>query len=139
MSANTTPIFILAPNTSVATIGAANTARDGSGALVTVFTAGADGSRLDSIDFTSAQATAAASSAMVWNVFITDTAGANPRLFKSLAQVTITPSTTVISATGNLSFGNGLLLTSGQLVRVTQTVYAGVQDKVDVIARGGNY
>ncbi|MFY8165200.1 MAG: hypothetical protein ACOVJ8_01330 [Sediminibacterium sp.] len=51
MPANTTPIFVLTPNTSTATIDAANTARDGSGTLVTAFTAGASGSRVDFVQF----------------------------------------------------------------------------------------
>lgn len=139
MAANTQPIFTLTPNCSTAEITAANTARDGSGALVTLFTAGSNGSRVDSIDFTSAQATAAASSAMVVRVFITDNAGANPRLFKEGVFATLTPSNTVIGQTVNFSFGNGLILSSGQIIKVCQSVYAGVQDKMHVIARGGDY
>ena len=51
MPANTTPIFILSGNIATATIAAANTAADGSGTLVTLLTAGADGSRVDSVRF----------------------------------------------------------------------------------------
>lgn len=50
MPANTTPIFPLTPNTPIQTAGAitaANTNQDGTGTLVTVFTAGANGSRID--------------------------------------------------------------------------------------------
>lgn len=47
MPANTTPIFPLTPNISWATITAANTAKDGTGTVDTVFTAGANGARVD--------------------------------------------------------------------------------------------
>lgn len=47
MPANTSPIFPLTPNISWATVTTANTAKDGTGAVVTVFTAGANGSRVD--------------------------------------------------------------------------------------------
>lgn len=47
MPANTSPIFPLTPNLAWATLTAANTAKDGTGTVGTVFTAGANGSRLD--------------------------------------------------------------------------------------------
>lgn len=49
MPANLQPIFPLTPNTSWGTVQAANTAMDGTGTVVTVFTAGANGARLDAI------------------------------------------------------------------------------------------
>lgn len=49
MAQNTSPIFVLTPNTATATISAANTSRDGTGALVLLFSGGTNGSRLDSI------------------------------------------------------------------------------------------
>jgi hypothetical protein len=49
MAANKEPIFPAAPNISWGTISAANTAKDGSGTVVTVFTAGLNGSRVDAI------------------------------------------------------------------------------------------
>lgn len=48
MPANTTPIFPLTPDVSVGNfVSAANTALDGTGTVVVVFTAGTDGSRVD--------------------------------------------------------------------------------------------
>lgn len=140
MPAGTTPIFIATPNTVTASLGTTpNTASDGSGTLVTLFTAGANGSRVDSIRFTNAQATAAASSANVFRVFVTDTSGANPRLIDEVAQATATRSTSAIGATASLTYGNGLLLASGQIIKVCQAAYAGVQDLTHAIARGGDY
>jgi len=49
MTANTQPIFPLTPKVSWGTVTTANTAKDGTGTVVTVFTAGADGSRIDQI------------------------------------------------------------------------------------------
>lgn len=49
MPANTIPIFPLTPKVSWATLTAANTAKDGTGTVATVFTAGANGSRIDQI------------------------------------------------------------------------------------------
>jgi hypothetical protein len=49
MAANVQPIFPAVPNISWGTISAANTAKDGSGTVVTVFTAGTNGARVDSL------------------------------------------------------------------------------------------
>jgi hypothetical protein len=51
----------------------------------------------------------------------------------------ITASNTVIGATSTITFVGGLLLKSGQLVRVAQSVYAGVQDKVQAMAQVGHF
>lgn len=139
MAANTVPIFILTPRTETAALDAANTARDGSGSLVSLFTAGSNGSRIDFITFNSAQSTPAASSAMVGRVFVSDTSGANFRLLSEIALPTITASNTVIGQTQTIFYSNGLLLGSGQILSVTISVYAGVQDAYQAIARGGNY
>lgn len=47
--ANFQPIFPITPKVQYSTITAANTAKDGTGTVVTVFTAGANGSRVDAI------------------------------------------------------------------------------------------
>lgn len=47
MPANTSPIFPLTPNVSWATVTTANTAKDGTGTVATVFTAGSNGGRVD--------------------------------------------------------------------------------------------
>jgi hypothetical protein len=139
MPANTDPVFTLTPRITGVHVAAANTASDGSGSLVTAFTAGTFGSRLDEITVTNAQASAAASSAMVIRVFITDTSGANPRLLREQAMPTATRSTTAVGAQILFSFAGGLTLASGQLIQVCQSVYAGVQDQNSVVCRGGDY
>lgn len=139
MAANTTPIFPLTPNIGFARLSAANTARDGSGSITTVFTAGANGSRVDQIIWTSAQATAAANSAMVGRIFVTDTSGTNPRLIGELAISAVTASNTAIGAQQIYTFVGGLVLASGQLIKVCQSVYASAADQMDVIAKGADY
>tara|TARA_R110000868_G_scaffold168322_1_gene403021 strand:+ start:278 stop:697 length:420 start_codon:yes stop_codon:yes gene_type:complete len=139
MAANTAPIFTLTPNCPVVTVAAANTARDGSGTLVTLFTAGADGSRIESITFTSAQATAAVNSAMVGRVFLTDNTGANPRLISEVAISAITASNSVIGSTSTISYSNGLIIPTGCILKVSQSLYASAADQMHVTARGGNY
>jgi hypothetical protein len=139
MAANVSPIFTLYPEVSSCTIAAANTARDGSGTLITLLTASIDGTRVERIKFTSAQATAAANSLMVCRVFITDSAGANPRLLEEIAFPAVTASDTVAGGTVTITFLGGLNLKSGQIIKVSQSKYAGAQDQVHVIAQIGNY
>jgi hypothetical protein len=52
MAANTNPIFTLVPNVGSGKALTANAALDGTGTVVTVFTAGANGSIVDSISLT---------------------------------------------------------------------------------------
>jgi hypothetical protein len=139
MPLNTTPIFVGIPRTETVELTEANTARDGSNTLATLFIAGTSGSRVDFITFNNAQATPAASSAMVGRVFVTNTSGTNPRLLSEIALPTITASNTVIGQTQTIFYSNGLLLSAGQQLKVTISVYAGPQDKFQVIARGGDY
>lgn len=49
MPANTQPIFPVVPKVSWGKVTTANTAKDGTGTVVTVFTAGANGARIDQI------------------------------------------------------------------------------------------
>ncbi len=139
MAANTTPIFPLTPVVGYARVAAANTARDGSGTITTLVTGDTDGTRIDYIVITSAQASAAANSAMVCRVFITDNAGANPRLLREIQLAAVTASNTVVGSTQTIFFPNGLVLPSGVILKVAQSVYAGAQDQVDYLAFGGDY
>jgi len=139
MAANTTPIFVLTPNFSTAASAAANTASDGSGALVTLFTAGTNGSLISSIKVNNAQIAAALSSAMVVRIFVTDTVGANPRLVSEAALPAATRSLTAVGATVTINFLGGLQIAAGQIVKVCQSAYAGVQDLNHFSAQGGDY
>lgn len=139
MAANTIPIFVKEPNIGQARVTAANTAGDGSGSLTTLFTPGANGSLLFKIEARNSQATAAPSSAMVSRFFLTDNAGSNPRLILELLIAATTRSNTVAGAYSFKEYPNGLFIASGQLLKVIQSIYAGVQDQMDYHAFGGNY
>lgn len=139
MTANFSPIFGLTPNVGQARLAAANTASDGSGTLGDLFTAGANGSIVTRIRYMNSQATAAASSAMVVRIFITDTSNANPRLAIEFAVATVTRSVSVVGAGSYLDIPGGLVLKASQHLRVIQSVYAGAQDQMDYNAEGMDY
>lgn len=139
MAANTSPIFTRQGNFTPARIAAANTASDGSGALVTLVTAAADGTRVDGVRFINSQATAAAAGAKVYRIFLSDTGGANPRLVGEVLVAAVTRSTVAIGQTVLYTFDQPIIMQSGQIMSVVQSVYAGVQDQTDAIAYAGNY
>ena len=140
MPPNKEPVCALTPNCFTASLGVtANTASDGSGTLVTAFTAGINGSRLDEIRFINSQTAVALSSAMLVKVFITDNAGANPRYYDELAVAAATRAAGTIGAKVTIAFPGGLHLATGQLIKVAQSVYAGAQDLMTSTARGGDF
>lgn len=133
------PQFTSVPNVGLSRLSQANTARDGSGVLTTSFTAGASGSRVDFVTFTSATAAVGTPSAKVCRVFLTDTSGLNPRLISEVTMAATASSNTAIGATSTITFTNGLVIAAGQLLQTTISVYAGTQDQTDVLVRGGNF
>jgi hypothetical protein len=139
MSANTTPIFINQGNFTPGRIAAANTASDGSGTLVTVVTAGANGTRVDGVRFINSQVTAAAAGAKVFRIFLSDTDGSVYRIVGEVNAAAATRSNTAIGQTAVYSFDQPLIMQSGQILAVVQSVYAGVQDQTDAVAFAGNY
>ena len=139
MPANTQPIFTLAGNFTPARIAAANTASDGSGTLVTLVTAGANGTRVDGVRFRNAQVSAAASTAMVHRIFLSNTSGTNFRLIGEIATPAATRSASVIGATSIFTFDQPIIMQSGQIISVCQSAYAGAQDQVDAVAYAGDY
>lgn len=139
MAANISPIFTLTGNMIGATAAAANTASDGSGTLVTLVTAGVNGTRVDGVKVTNCQVTAAASSAMVVRVFLSNASNTNITLIAESALAAATRSTTAIGTTATITFSNPIIMLSGQKMYVAQSVYAGVQDMNAYIAFGGDY
>lgn len=140
MAKNIAPIFESTPVIGVQNLAAANAARDGSGTVATLVTGGTDGTRVDAITFTSAQATAAANSAMVGRVFISIDSGSTWNLFDEIAIAAVTASNSAVGARNRISYPNGIILKDAtHLIGVTISVYAGVQDRHTVIAQGGNF
>lgn len=140
MALNTTPVFETPTNTiGVATLAAANTARDGSGTITTLHTGSANGTRIDMIRFISAQATAAASASKVGRVFISSDGGTTWTLFDEVAITGTTSSTTAVGDKNEIIYSSGIILPSTSYkIGVTISVYGGVQDRVSVISRGGD-
>lgn len=140
MAKNTSPIFELEPILGFAALTAANTARDGTGTVTTLVTGAAEGTRVDAITFTSAQATAAANSAMVGRVFLSTDGGTTWRLFDEIAISAITASNTAVGARNRLNYAQGILLRNANYkIGVTISVRAGAQDDHHVTAQGGDF
>lgn len=139
MAVTATPIFTQTPRVGVGIMAAANTARDGSGTIVTAFTAGSNGSYIKRATFTSSQATAAASSAMIGRVWTSLDAGSTWQLRQEVALPTITASNTVIGQSQSINFTDGLQIPAAALVGCTISVYAGVQDRFNCYVEGGDY
>jgi len=138
MPANTTPIFVLQGNVKPARIAAANTASDGSGTLVTLVTAGSAGARVDGVRFRNSQVAAGITAALVHRIFLSDTFGAY-RLIGEVATATATRSLTVVGATSIFTFDQPIIMLSGQIMYVTQSLYTSVSDQFDACAFAGDY
>lgn len=144
MAANINPIFVLTPNVGTATVTTANTTRNLSTTTdaALLFTAGSDGSRVDTITFVHvSDSQTQASVAAVGRVWITSTSGGGtPRLLAEVALPVATPSPTAIGGSQTITFANGLFLANGQFlwcaISATQT---GTGSAYNVIARGGDY
>lgn len=85
------PHYAAAPRCGIGQVSVANTARDGTGTIATIFTAGANGSRIDAI---SLKAVGNTTAGMI-RLFIHD--GTNARLLTEVPVTAVTPSTTLPS------------------------------------------
>ncbi len=127
-------------------VAAANTGSGGTGTInafllednTTQFTGSLNGSRLEKITFVNAQTLAAASSANVIRVFISDSLGSNYRLYKEVALLTATRTTSAVGASGEIYLG-GVDIGPGVKVGVVQSVYAGVQDVIHYTLEYADY
>jgi hypothetical protein len=90
MAAGTTPIFITTPKGEIVNFATANTARDGSGTIATLYTAGANGARIDKI---TVQATVTTTAGVI-RLFRKVSAGTF-RLYREIVVTAVPPSTTV--------------------------------------------
>lgn len=138
MPQNTTPIFVLTGNLQPARIAAANTDNSGGGTLVTLVTAGSNGSRVDGIRFNNSGATTTASTATRINMFVVN--GANIRLVgQVLFPAGTLKSATNLGATAIYTFDQPLILQSGEVLSVTSTNWASSADNIDCCAFAGDY
>ena len=110
------PQYVATPKNGVAQATVANTARDGTGTLATVYTAGALGSRVDSLII---QATGTTTAGMI-RLFISN--GSATVLIKELPVQAVTPSATIPAWSNEVQFPNGLIF------QATWTLKAGTNN-----------
>jgi hypothetical protein len=134
MAANTSPIFALVPETKIVTVTDATTDRTGATTtnLAELLTAGTDGTKITQIG----AKVAGTNTACLVLIFITDTAGANPKLYDEIGLEAVTASTTVTSQRAVTAYSD-LQLKSGQKVLVGTTVAQA--DGVNIFAIKGDY
>lgn len=125
----TTPQYAATPINGLIQIATANTARDGTGALGTLVTGAANGTRVDDLRITAAQTTTAG----VVRMFLHD--GATARLIDEFIVTAVTPSTTV--AVWSLALYNlGIVLQSGWSLRFSTNNAEAFNVS---LTRGGNF
>lgn len=112
--------YVGTPKNTGATISTANTARDGTGTLGTVYTAGSSGSRIDSIVV---QATATTTAGMI-RFFISNDAGTTKRLVYELPVVAITPSAAIPAFQAILTSQNSSFMMNGLILQASAILYA---------------
>lgn len=140
MAANTKPIYSRVADIQWGTISAANTAKDGTGTVVTVFTADAtNGGRVERLRIRALGTNVATVLRVFINNGSTNTTAANNSLYEEITLPSTTLSETAQLTNREIVFndGNGLVLPPGYNINVTlgTAVSAGYQ----VTAVGGKY
>lgn len=133
MPANVQPLFALVPEIKTAVITAATTDKSGAipGNLVELVNGSLEGSKITWIKFKHV----GSSTNGLYLIFITDTSGANPRLYAEMVITTIT-STNTVATNENTLFTPDLQIKSGQKILVGATTAA---SNIHVTASIGNF
>ena len=134
MPANTSPIFALSPELAFATVTDATTDRTGATMTntVTLLTAATNGTKITQIG----AKVAGTNAATAVLIFVSDSSGANFKLFDEIALPAVTASTTATSQRQVTAYSD-LQLKAGQVVKVGITV--AVTDGVNCFAVKGDY
>jgi hypothetical protein len=134
MPANTSPIFALSPELSFATVTDATTDRTGATMTntVTLLTAATNGTKITQIG----AKVAGTNTATLVLIFVSDSSGANFKLFDEIPLPNLTPSTTTTSQRAVTAYSD-LQLKAGQVVKVGTTV--AITNGVNVFAVKGDY
>lgn len=122
------PQFVTTPRLGVSQVATANANRDGTGTLVTVFTAGADGSR---IDYVAIKATGSTSAGMI-RLYVHD--GTNARLLTEDAVPAIAATSTQKTHESLVELAGGLVLPTGYSLRASTEI----GETFNVMALGGD-
>lgn len=126
--------YAATPKLGIGQVSVANTNRDGTGTIATIFSAGANGSRIDAIDLKAVGTTTAG----MIRLFIHD--GTNARLLTEVPVTAITPSGTLPSWESQLNTNTmtqvlPLLLPAGYSLRAATNN----AETFNVIAQGGDF
>jgi hypothetical protein len=132
--ANTNPIFALTPDVPIVTVTAATTDRTGATTtnLVNLLTATSSGTKITQIG----AKVAGNNVATLVLIFITDTAGANPKLFDEISLPAVTASNQATSQR-QVNVYSDLQLKAGQIIKVGATVVSG--GNINIFAVKGDY
>lgn len=136
MVANTKPVF---PKTPVIPVGqlllTANTAKNGTGTVATLYTAGADGSKLGSLQVAYTGTSVATVLRLFINNGLTNATAENNTLYKSY---TIPPNTlSEVAAAADLTFDLGITLPAGY--KILATIGTTVAAALAVSVNGGDF
>jgi hypothetical protein len=134
MPANTSPIFALSPELAIATVTDATTDRTGATMTntVTLLTAATNGTKITQIG----AKVAGTNAATLILIFVSDTTGANFKLFDEIGLSAVTASTTTTSQRVVTAYSD-LQLKAGQVVKVGTTV--AITAGVNIFAVKGDY
>lgn len=141
MPANTEPIYPLTPNQSWGTLTTANTAKDGTGTVTTIFTAGANGARFDS-----AKVRALGTNVATVMRFFINNGGANSTPANNTLFHEVTIAATTLSETSALAdtsiYFNGIDLPQVVLkpgYKINVTIGTAVASGLAAVGFGGDY
>ena len=135
---SSTPQYASTPVVGMNVLSVANTARDGSGTVAVILSAGVSGTRIDQIEI---QATGTTTAGMV-RLFVSD--GTNHRLFAEIPVIAVTPSATqpawsTLVAGNSQGLVNGLPLPFAIPTGYSLRASTHNAENFNVIAFGGNF
>lgn len=126
--------YAATPRCGVGQVSVANTNRDGTGTITTIFSAGANGSRIDAIDLKAVGTTTAG----MIRLFIHD--GADARLLTEVPVTAITPSATLPSWEAQLNT-NSMSQVLPIILPTNYSLRASTEkaETFNIIAQGGDF
>lgn len=136
MAANTTPIFVGTPRNAYITTGTtANTLFDGTGTVATVFTAGSNGSKVETVNLWNLGTNVATVVRFFVNNGSTNATAGNNALIQEITWATNTASQ--VAASTPVSWNANLYLPAGYKLNVT--IGTAVASGVMVNCQGGDF
>jgi hypothetical protein len=142
MAANSNPLFLLTPKMAWGTVTTANTAMDGTGTVVTIFTGGTNGSLVKEIRMVPLGSNTQSPVRIFINNGSTNATPANNSLFYDTTMATVTGSNTTALLPQVITPGNGLPM-DGLFVpngyKLNVTIGTTVATGIAVAALGGDY